>query len=182
MFEVINDPRLAGKTIRYHTWPYLRPQTVGEHSWQIARILLTIAPEQPRLLQHAIVHDMGEIAVGDIPYPVKRNNPDLAAVMNRLEDEALQKLENTFNTSYRVELSQEEKWIVKLAELIEMFEHGREEQILGNGFMEKVAERCYDAAADMIAVVISVNDQKCPRYAAATRAQKYLSIREELWG
>lgn len=182
MFDVINDPRLAGHTVRYHTWPYIRPQTIASHSWQLARILLTIAPDQPRLLQYAIVHDMGEIATGDIPYPVKRNNPDLATVINRLEDDALHRLGETFKTNFRMELTDDEKWTFKLVELIEMFEHGREEQILGNGFMEKVADRCWDAAEELMAPYLLSGDRHSPRGAAAHRASEYLAIREELWG
>lgn len=182
MFDVINDPRLAGRVARYHTWPHIRVQSVGEHSWQIARILLSIAPDNQRLLQHAIVHDMGELAVGDIPYPVKRNNPDLATVMNRLEDDAVISLETTAKTRFRVELTSDEKWVFKLCEYIEMFEHGREEQLLGNGFMEKVADRCYDVACDMIQSVRVSGETYSLRSVAAERALEYIAIREELWG
>ena len=47
-------------------------------------------PDAPaELLRAAIVHDLGENAVGDMASPVKRENPDLYAALEILERRAL---------------------------------------------------------------------------------------------
>ncbi len=75
-----SDPRQAGLVRRYHTWAVTRDQTVAEHSWQVARVLLAIWPDVPRhLIIHCLTHDLGERAGGDLPYPVKRDSAILVA-------------------------------------------------------------------------------------------------------
>jgi len=36
--SVLTNARFAGMVLRYHTWPTLQKQTVGDHTWQIFRI------------------------------------------------------------------------------------------------------------------------------------------------
>ena len=83
---VRTDARMAGDVRRYHTWPVHHQQTIAHHSWNVARILLEIWPDAPRsAIVYAITHDLGEVGTGDIPFPIKRENPDLKAIMDRLE-------------------------------------------------------------------------------------------------
>lgn len=147
MIDIRTDPRLAGEVSRYHTWPHLRQQSVAEHSWQVMRIVLTIYPMAPRdLLIHCMAHDVGEIGTGDIPYPIKKENPDLKEIMDELEAETLSAMTLKWNFPSGAALSPEEKLIFKLAEFIEMWEWALKEQLFGNEFAEVVGSRCLTEA------------------------------------
>src|SRR6267154_1716536 len=76
--QVLTSARHAGTVRRYHTWPFHHQQNIGEHSWQIARIYFQIwGPLPPEVSTYFIWHDAGELVLGDLPFPVKKNNPHL---------------------------------------------------------------------------------------------------------
>lgn len=183
--QVRNDARMAGRVLRWHTWPHIRPQTVAEHSWQLLRILICIWPEVPaHVMSYVVRHDCGEIKTGDAPYPVKVDNPDIAEGMNRVEE---QSLEEQFNTGFLIlgpDVSVEEKWAVKLAEFIEMWEWGEEECLLGNQFARLVAQRCKAVVIERIDprlhVTTSHNFTEFERQVAQA-AWQYARKRIALW-
>lgn len=140
---VRDDIRLAGRVIRYSTWPHIRQQSVAEHSWQLLRIVIAIWPDVPaHVMRYIVTHDVGEITTGDLPYPIKANNPVLKAEVDRLEHTAQQELCVGWMLGDAVQLTDDEAWAVKLAEFIEMWEWGWEEELLGNRFAALVRERC----------------------------------------
>lgn len=86
------SPWLAGSTHRWHTNPILAGtrDRVDGHSGRVAILILQFRPNAPAdLLRAAVVHDLGENAVGDIASPVKWQNPDLYAAVEALEASAL---------------------------------------------------------------------------------------------
>jgi len=174
--QIRDDARLAGQVIRYHTWPHLRQQSVGEHSWQVARIIMSISTERywAKLLPHAITHDIGEIGTGDVPYPVKKNNPELSAMFHALEQETMNEIENKWQLYTGTALTDQERWVFKLAEFIEMWEWGLEETLRGNKFAEKVVERC-------IAVVVQMLEMAMDE-SVKIRAEEYVMTRQKEWG
>lgn len=144
------DPRTAGRVSRYHTWPHVREQSVGEHTWQVMRILLAIWPEAPReLLVETIFHDAGERVSGDAPYPIKAQNPTLKSEMDRIERAG--RLEMTaWGAVAPLPISEQERAVLKLAEFIEMMEWGLDELALGNQSARLVVLRCQDAAKEIL--------------------------------
>jgi 5'-deoxynucleotidase YfbR-like HD superfamily hydrolase len=173
--DVRDDARLAGRVLRYHTWPHIRPTTNAEHSWQVARIIMSIAP-QPywmMLLPHAVVHDMGEIGPGDSPYPTKKNNPEFGKLHNELEKRCLDEIGEGWSLETDMGLTDVEVWIFKLAEFLEMWEFGAEEMLLGNQFAKKIAERCILVAEKML------DDSK--NLEVETRARAYIAKRRQMW-
>lgn len=139
--DLTDDPRAALEIARYHTWRCIRRQSVGEHSAQIARIMLTVWPRCPRrLLIHAIGHDMDEM-VGDIPYPFKKNFPELASGMKKASFEIRRRQRETCGIPPDVVLSAHEQRFFKLCEYIEMWEFGISEQQMGNEYAKLVTER-----------------------------------------
>lgn len=143
------DPRSAGKVTRYHTWERVRDQSVGEHTWQVMRILLAIHPHaSPELMRHAMFHDVGERAVGDVPYPVKRENPELKVAFDALEQSATLQM-TPWGVMAGVLLTDEERNLFKLAEFIEMYEWGCDEVALGNKNAVLVRDRCLVQALTM---------------------------------
>lgn len=137
------DPRRSGRVLRYHTYPTLQAQTVGEHTWQVMRILWAIWPEVPRhVLQHALVHDCGELRVGDVPYNSKRLLDGMEAAFDKAETEAVLSMCAPWGLPAPPPLADWERATFKLAELIEMMEFGLTEVNLGNRYAELIVSRC----------------------------------------
>jgi 5'-deoxynucleotidase YfbR-like HD superfamily hydrolase len=186
--QVRDDARLAGRVIRYHTWPHIRQTCVAEHSWQLLRILLKIWPSVPaHVLAYVVRHDVGELTTGDAPYPVKVDNPVLGDEMRRVEAEALELQIAGGFLADTPELSPDEKWAVKLAEFIEMWEWALEELLLGNQFARLVAQRCYAViqARTTRDYARSKDPANLPlgefRQEIGDNAFKYTRRRKELW-
>jgi 5'-deoxynucleotidase YfbR-like HD superfamily hydrolase len=179
--DVCNDLRMAGRVLRYHTWPHIRPTTNAEHSWNVARIIMSIVPNPHMsnvLVKYAIIHDCAEITTGDLPYPIKKNNPVLDEEIKRIETDALSALVAEWALPGSIynkdQLTITEKWAFKLAEFIEMWEWGLEEQLLGNTFAKKVADRC-------IAVVWEYLRHPDGHETIREAARNYITKRRALW-
>lgn len=148
MHPQTTDPRSAGRVTRYHTWERVKEQDVASHTWQLLRILLAIWPDAPRdLLVAVMFHDCGERVTGDLPYPVKSEDPDLKAIMDRKEVAALGAMlpwgvpPLTLRTSHEAD-------VVKLAEFLEMWEWALDEVALGNRCAVLIRDRCRTAASE----------------------------------
>jgi 5'-deoxynucleotidase YfbR-like HD superfamily hydrolase len=143
------DTRLAGQLKRYHVWPHIQPQTVASHSWNLLRIYFSIT-HQPdeHVVYHMIFHDIGEISTGDLPYPVKKDNPMLKEQVDLIEQKSYYRQLQYWNAYQPVVLTEEDKILVKQIELIEMAEWGMDEMNLGNSHGFIVADRCLRALYD----------------------------------
>ena len=127
--QVLTNPRHAGEVLRYHTWPMHHRQTVGEHTWQVMRIYWQIfGALSPEVSTYIIWHDVGELVTGDLPFPVKKNNPHLKAECDYIEARALEdmgiKVAAPTNSAIRV----------KLCDLVDMYECGQIEVKMGNAY------------------------------------------------
>ena len=145
---VRSDPRRAGAVKRWHTWPTIQTQTVAEASWNVARILATIWPHAPaQALTHALLNDCGEIVTGDLPFPVKADNPELKAVTVRLEGEAMMGM----GIAHLEAAPADDIWRqrAKIADCLEMWEFGLEELAMGNLFAEPIVEGMIGLIADL---------------------------------
>lgn len=148
--DIETDPRVAGEIARYHTWPVTKKQSVGEHSWQVLRIILSVWPAVPRrLLVHAVLHDVGEMA-GDLPFPVKKNDPVLKQRMDAAESAAHEQMSAIWNLPRAVVLSDYERQVFKLCENLEMWEFSLQQQNLGNRYAAVMALRMLTAASILL--------------------------------
>ena len=139
------DSRCGGQVLRYHTWPVHRQQSVAEHTWQMMRVLLAIWPDAPAAaLRYALHHDTGEVATGDIPFPVKREQPEVKAIMDRLEDEALAVM-----GIVQPEIPAHWRWRIKVADMLEMWEFGLDELCLGNKMAKPIVARTMEVVLQM---------------------------------
>lgn len=93
-------------------------ETLAEHHARVAQIILALHPDPSmRLIDAALHHDAGEPSVGDVPWPVKRDNPALSAMLNTAEQAARQRL------GCDVELSQVDTSFLKLADRLSGIMH-----------------------------------------------------------
>jgi hypothetical protein len=141
MFDITYDPRVSGEIRRYHTWSVLRDQSVGEHTWQIMRILLTVWPRCPRrVLVYAVGHDMGEMG-GDIAYPFKSLFPELKSLTSQVESYVATKQAETCGRPEIPTISSYEQTVFKLCEYVEMWEYGLHEMNMGNRYATTIVDR-----------------------------------------
>jgi 5'-deoxynucleotidase YfbR-like HD superfamily hydrolase len=116
-------------------------QTCAEHSWNVARLFWKFYPDKwtAEVAIYIMFHDSGEIGVGDIPFPVKRDNPTLKGYMDELERTSLKK-----QGIVLPELTMFEKALIKICDLLEMFEFGCEEMRRGNAYGEPIVRATID--------------------------------------
>jgi hypothetical protein len=148
MLDLTSDPRAAGEIVRYHTWSMHNHQSVGEHTWQVLRIMLTVWPSCPKhVIVYVVVHDMGEMA-GDIPYPFKQLVVDLKPAMLQAESIVRDYQRKTLG------IPEDSKTITpfqmhafKACEHIEMWECGLREVNMGNRYALLVRDRMLQAVS-----------------------------------
>lgn len=131
--------RAAGNVRRWHTWPMLREQTNAHHSWNVARILLTYFPSYATsgaLVYWALMHDVGEVASGDVPHPAKRHGA-LGMHVRAAEEEAREDLGIALPG-----LHDDEFLVARLCDLMEAVEFARDEIRMGN-------QNCVQLKADL---------------------------------
>ena len=143
------DPRRAGDVKRYHAHPCIHPQDVGNHTWNVMRIMTTIWPNCPReLLLYAIYHDITEGVVGDIPYPTKLSSPKMKALCDMLEEEAYMNMKEGWGVPELPKLTPEQKEFFKACELVEFFEYAANEFNMGNTHARIIVQRVVPRIAE----------------------------------
>lgn len=78
----------ASFTRRWHTNPDLCDTLDYDcgHQGRVALLVLSLFPEASRtLLCHAVTHDQGEAAVGDVSYDAKKAHPELHGIVDVIE-------------------------------------------------------------------------------------------------
>ena len=147
--NLAEDPRAAGEVRRYHTWSVHKDQTVGLHTWQILRILLTIWPSAPRnVIVHGLMHDGGEMS-GDIQYPFKLLFPELESGSVKAENYVRNMQAKGIGApETKHPLSMFEKQVFKACDNLDMWEFGLREMNMGNLYAKIIVERMRDAVSN----------------------------------
>lgn len=137
--------RNAGHVRRYHTLQTIGHQTVAEHSYFLVMILLelTNGKVSAELLKAAVYHDLPEVFTGDIPATAKWASPCLV--------QSLQILEDLFEDEHdlSVALSDEDKLLLKFADMAELVMYSLDQLRLGNRNMMDVCVRGIDYLENM---------------------------------
>lgn len=106
----------GGKTKRFHTSDTQTVQTVAEHSFGVAMMVMLIHPKAHKdLICAALVHDLAEHRVGDMAAPFKRANPDIKHQLQLMEDHLLRQQSLNFEDLLRPG----EQVIVKAADYLD---------------------------------------------------------------
>lgn len=170
--DIESDPRHGLQVRRYHTWRVIQTQSTGEHSAQIARILISIWPEAPgHMLRHCILHDIGEMA-GDLPYPVKRNDAALKERMTINELRCHRDMSAKFMLPLPVNLTVEEAIIFKFCEYLEMWEHCSQERNMGNRYATVMLTRMLLAASTLLGKLPEDIQKRARQYVELRQAQE----------
>lgn len=78
----------ASFTRRWHTNPDLCDTLDHDcgHQGRVALLVLSLFPDASRtLICHAVTHDQGEAAVGDVSYDAKKRHPELHGIVDVVE-------------------------------------------------------------------------------------------------
>ena len=139
---------LAGSEVtRYHTVTTLRRETVGHHSHGVALICRLLCPAaSAQLLTAALLHDLAEHEVGDIPSPAKRAY-GIGEQISELEDRLL----SGAGLSLPI-LTEAEQRTLKLADIAQGALFCAREISLGNRNIITVFERYMSYANEKILV------------------------------
>ena len=77
----------SGQVARYHAQPEIPAQSMAEHQWGVAILVIKMYSNPSKnLLMAAVTHDCAEAVTGDIPSPVKREHPEMKAVLDDVEN------------------------------------------------------------------------------------------------
>ncbi len=125
--------RAGGRVRRWHTIPVINEETVAHHSWGVATVLLALWPDCSReLLVAALYHDVHESVTGDIPKPAFWRNPNLADVVDDIEEDVQRELGIT------PALTDKEKEQLAIADMFDLCFRCEEEILLGNKSFEDI--------------------------------------------
>lgn len=144
--DVTHSISMAGRVKRYHTWPTIKSQTVGHHSWRIAMIYLQLfGTPRAEVLEYILKHDLGELCAGDAPFYAKRRVPNYKEAVNAAEELGLKDLNLTMPV-----LMMEEWQRFKVCDLLEMYENGYIEYHMGNQYGIVVSNNIMEALRGLI--------------------------------
>ena len=125
--------RKGSKVKRWHTITNVKEQTVADHSWGVASIILDMWPDSSNsLITFALWHDIPEYIVGDTPVTAKWQDENLAKVVEKAERRVAKE------HKLYVKLTTIEKFKLAVADLLEVLWYASEEIALGNSNFLKV--------------------------------------------
>lgn len=127
---------LASRVRRWHTFPVIHQETVGEHTHRVCTLYLELfGTPRVEVLEYILCHDMGELSAGDLPFLAKRDVPEMKHFMDHAEARGLHRLRITLP-----ELTVEEYARFKLCDMLQMLEFARVEMQMGNQFARVVQD------------------------------------------
>ena len=155
--------------MRYiNRWGLMRntqPENIQEHSHQVAVLAHALAVIQNRyfggqmdpgaVAVAALYHDASEILTGDMPTPIKYDNPDIQSAYKAVEATAEQKLLSMLPEDLRGEFEEavtipdpQVRALVKAADKLSAYLKCVEERKAGNAEFRSAEEQTYAALRD----------------------------------
>lgn len=137
---VTRSPAMGDRVKRFHTWPMIREQTVGQHTAGCLRVYWMVFGGLPEAVAvYLLFHDTPEVGTGDPPHMVKRDNPHMKQEYDRMEDDVLRSmLGHHVANEILMAPTDIERVRMKAADLLEMGEHAEVEFAMGNRFAEPI--------------------------------------------
>lgn len=146
--HVTDRSLLSGRVRRYHTWPVLQEQTVGDHCWGVYHIywrIFGLPSAEVALYIH--VHDSDELVIGDNPFPMSARYPSLKAVKEEMGRDARVQLSLPSEEDIG-HFDSTERARIKICDLLEMMQFGMQEREMGNLLAQPIIERTRAAAQE----------------------------------
>lgn len=138
----------SGSVLRFHTiadYSGGHRQTVADHSWGVILIAYELAQRRNYryelggfLLRAALLHDVEEHVLGDIPATAKWRFPSFAKANVEAENVVRKELQIEYP-----DLDEEGTQIVKWADALELYAYSSRKALAGNHVYYKVVENIY---------------------------------------
>jgi 5'-deoxynucleotidase YfbR-like HD superfamily hydrolase len=149
---------------RYHTRPGLCPDSDAQHSHGVAVLCWMLSNSiSVNLLMAALIHDHGEQGISDVSAHTKRAL-NLTTQLSKMEDDLCAEFGFDFATS----LNEQEKHILKVADIFQGMLHCCTERALGNKFSILIYNR-YNKYFNALPMSLS------------TVAMQIYAVIQELW-
>lgn len=130
----------AGDVKRYHTVARLKEQSVAEHSWGVAALVIYLEPSPSlSLMKAALFHDAAESQTGDVPATFKWKHPEFAADLEGKEEDITREMGINYT------LTERELAVLKVADLGELVLHNVRELMMGNRYASVIISRGMEA-------------------------------------
>jgi len=136
----IKQAREAGIVKRFHAVRTIKEETVAEHSFNVVNLILVLTDGKAsrNLILAALTHDMGEIAVGDIPSQIKKALPVQVSIeIDRRECEAVERIHPNLHAN----IDETELHLLHLADNLDGLLKCTDELKMGNHHIIPVGER-----------------------------------------
>lgn len=147
IIKFINKIYALKDIIRYNNVPKIHQESVAEHLAFTTMIVAELSKyykfDLQKALLMAISHDYAEIYVNDIPYNIKRDNPELKLEYEKIENNIYKNKFEYYYKYYQEYQKQEtiEALIVKFADILSVLQYTHNEVLLGNeGYMREIYE------------------------------------------
>lgn len=140
----ITSLRYAGGCLRWHTLPIHGTQSVAEHSGQAVSLMLMLHPSPSvDLIKAMMWHDTSERHAGDVPAPVRRDNPAFAEHYEKVETNFMQ---DTHPVAYTAmcRLSDNDRAWLKAVDVLELVMFCGDQRLLGNQHAHVVEKRAIE--------------------------------------
>jgi len=114
-------------------------------------------------------HDAGELVTGDPPFPIKAKNPELKAIYDDLEAEAVHAMRGPSGV-----LLPFDKLRAKCCDIVEMYKFGLVELNLGNRFAWPIVTDTYEEIKALSAKLPAEDYVKLHRYVEVVTAALFV--------
>ena len=137
--------------IRYSNIPRIKDESVAEHGFFVAAIVMELHDRYEFdlgvALAMAISHDIPEMELNDCPHIIKEKYPKIKMAYDVCEDEVRQNLPPTISHAAWMydKKSIIEAHVVRLADMMQCIQYAKTEVELGNkGYMQKVLDESFE--------------------------------------
>lgn len=145
----------GAKTKRFHTADTLTEQSVGEHSFGVAWLIVLIDPNARReLILAAMAHDLAEHVIGDVSSPAKRQYPALKAALDAAEGNILAEM----GLDFEAKLTTEERKLLKVADMLDGMMFCVRERRMGSKVPCKIYDNFYRYVKEIEGVSYETQD------------------------
>lgn len=152
--------RASGNVQRCHTNQHHGSYTVAEHVGHAVCLLLALHPDPSVELVRAVAfHDHPELWSGDVPAPAKRRVPELARLLEALEE---QYYSHHPLAAFPAHLDENGWRWLKGVDYLELYLWCRDQELLGNRHAEIIGERVvgYMAESDTPVEILALVEQE----------------------
>lgn len=140
----LNTVRHAGSLQRFHTKPLLHKQDIAQHSFNCVFLAMELCQgvedvDKDKIIRYLLTHDLAEVETGDASGKAKKDHPKLKQVLDEIEEEWYNKNLPSYFKDCR-KLTEKEKYICKMADLLEGLTTALIEVNLGNKYLESAVD------------------------------------------